>query len=530
MNAIDGDSHFSEPLDLFERYTEPAPRAHRARRADSTTGERSLIVDGKPMVLVDVEELLGALVGYGQKESGADLGTFDRYLIESGRWQDMSERVRYLDSEGFAAQVIYRASVSSGKARSRTRCSPTRSAARTTRGPSSSAPGMPIVSTPRRTSRFATRRSRSASSSAWRSSAARTIFVAAAPVDGKSFGHASLDPVWAAAQDLDLAVGIHLVGHPNYTGHDWYRDEYPGFMFVTMNVIQDPRMALTTMVYDGVFERFPRLRAGTIEAMVGWVGEWLERLDYRFKYMGHTSKMKRPASEYFRRNIWISADPEERMFPLILKFAGDERFFIGSDYPHAEGFVKPVEKVTKLLADFPIAIGGADPRRQRVRVLRNSNAPRRPVACNNISAVDHFPSRGHHAKEVEERGERRDYGEAERRPWPVRLPEAACDQRCDQVDEAGDETVDAERRRPPLGRRDIGEIGARLSLVDGEEDTVEREHGQDSLLRSGDEQSRGRDAVEHVGESNDRSAADPVAERPDRDGCENEGSVQQRIQ
>ena len=48
------------------------------------------------------------------------------------------------------------------------------------------------------------------------------------------------------------------------------------------------------MVVDGVFERFPRLRVATIEAMAGWVGEWLERIDYRYKYMGHTSAMKRP--------------------------------------------------------------------------------------------------------------------------------------------------------------------------------------------------------------------------------------------
>jgi predicted TIM-barrel fold metal-dependent hydrolase len=63
--------------------------------------------------------------------------------------------------------------------------------------------------------------------------------------------------------------------------------------------------------------------------------------------------MKRPASEYFRKIFWIAADPEERMFPLILKFAGDERFFIGSDYPHAEGFVNPVGKVKTMLADLP---------------------------------------------------------------------------------------------------------------------------------------------------------------------------------
>ncbi len=354
MNAIDGDSHFSEPLDLFERYTD---RRYRDRTVcvarDSTTGKRALVVDGKPMLLVDVEELLGALVAYGQKEAGGNLGTFDRYLIESGRWQDMDERVRYLDREGFAAQIIYPSLglVWEGSVQDPLLADALCRAYNTWAFELCSGHRdrlYPAAHVSLRDCALAVRELERVAKLG-----ARSIFVAAAPVDGKSFGHASLDPVWAAAQDLDLAVGIHLAGHANYTGHDWYRDEYPGFMFVTMNVIQDPRMALTTMVYDGVFERFPRLRAATIEAMVGWVGEWLERLDYRFKYMGHTSKMKQPASEYFRRNIWIAADPEERMFPLILRFAGDERFFIGSDYPHAEGFVNPVAKVTALLDDLP---------------------------------------------------------------------------------------------------------------------------------------------------------------------------------
>jgi hypothetical protein len=39
-------------------------------------------------------------------------------------------------------------------------------------------------------------------------------------------------------------------------------------------------MALTTMIYDGVCERFPDLRVVTIEAMAGWIGRWLERLDF----------------------------------------------------------------------------------------------------------------------------------------------------------------------------------------------------------------------------------------------------------
>jgi predicted TIM-barrel fold metal-dependent hydrolase len=184
---------------------------------------------------------------------------------------------------------------------------------------------------------------------------ARSIFVSSAPVRGHSFGHPEFDPIWASAESLDLAVGIHLVSHRNYTGSAWYKDPKPGLMYFTMSIIQDPRIALTTMVVDGVFERFPKLRVATVEAMVGWVGEWIERLNYRYSYMGHTSQMKRPADEYFHRNIWISADPEERMFPYIVQFAGDDRFFIGSDYPHAEGFVRPVEKARQQLASLPKA-------------------------------------------------------------------------------------------------------------------------------------------------------------------------------
>jgi predicted TIM-barrel fold metal-dependent hydrolase len=109
------------------------------------------------------------------------------------------------------------------------------------------------------------------------------------------------------------------------------------------------------MVYGGVFERFPRLRVATIESSSGWVAEWLDRLDYRHSYMGHTTRMKRSAGEYFARNIWISADPEERTLPYMVELVGDDKFFIGSDYPHAEGFVRPVEKARKALARLPKA-------------------------------------------------------------------------------------------------------------------------------------------------------------------------------
>ena len=52
-------------------------------------------------------------------------------------------------------------------------------------------------------------------------------------------------------------------------------------------------------------------------------------------------------------NIWVNADPVEKMLPAVVRFAGDDKFFVGSDYPHAEGFVDPVRQTREGLSSLP---------------------------------------------------------------------------------------------------------------------------------------------------------------------------------
>lgn len=355
---IDADSHFMEPLDLWERYIEPRYRSRCLRfERDPRTGRSVMCInEGKRVRGVGefgMEELLGVGVGYGQKEEGKGLGTFDFASAFNNTLEDMDARVSFLDREGMACQFIYPtlgllwegqvedAELAAAHCRAyntwalevcanhRDRLYPV---------------GHITLRHPTETVRELRRLA---------NAGVRTVFVGALPVDGKSFGCPEFDPVWAEAQELNLAVGIHLVVHRNYVGHDWHEDSRPGFMYLSMNAIQDPRMALTTMVYDGVFERFPRLRVATIEAGCGWVVEWVDRLDYRYSYMGHTCQMKRSASEYFARNIWVSADPTERLLPYMIELVGDDKFLIGSDFPHAEGFVDPIAKARQALAKLP---------------------------------------------------------------------------------------------------------------------------------------------------------------------------------
>ncbi|MGH7840422.1 MAG: amidohydrolase family protein [Candidatus Binataceae bacterium] len=358
MKNVDGDSHFMEPLDLFERHIDPALRERAVKIAtDPATRKRVMLCDNRPLKLRDTEigELLGIFTGYGQKEEGANASSFDQYKAYSEQWQDMDARVRFLDEEEIAFQAIYPSLgivwegslddpiLADALCRAYNRYALDLVAGHRTRL-------FPAAHISLRDSALAVAELKRVAKLG-----CRTAFVSAAPLNGRSFGHPAYDPVWATAQDLDMSIGLHLVTHRNYTGSAWQKDPKPSMMYFTMNLIQDPRQALTTMVVDGVFERFPRLRVATVEAMVGWVGEWLERLDYRYSYMGHTSQMKRTAAEYFARNIWVSGDPGEKMFKYIVQFAGDDKFFIGSDYPHAEGCVHPVAKARAQLASLPPA-------------------------------------------------------------------------------------------------------------------------------------------------------------------------------
>ena len=353
--VVDGDSHFMEPWDLFERYIDPAYRDRAMHlEKDPGTDEQTLIVDGKPSRILNSTGILETVTGYGQKEEGMGLGTFDPTVSFRPEWQDMDKRVQFLDAEEIGLQVIFPTLgllwegdilEDAGLADAHCRAYNTWAIEMCAGHKDRLFPAAHIsLRDPGLTVREIERTAKLG---------CRSLFLGTIPFGGKSFGHPDYDPIWATAQDLNVSVCIHQVVNPYYVGNQWYADRDPGFMWVTINHIQDQRIALASMVYDGVFDRFPKLRVGTVEATMQWAAEWLERFEFRYPYMGHTTQMKRSPKEYFAENIWIQGDPEEKMFAMVAEFCGVDRFFIGSDYPHAEGFVHPVRTARKFLSALP---------------------------------------------------------------------------------------------------------------------------------------------------------------------------------
>ena len=105
---IDADSHLMEPLDLWQRYIDPQYRARClrfVRRPD--TNRYMLLVEDKTPLRLNVEDFLGVLIGFGQKEQGVGLGAFDLADVFTHSLEDMQKRIHFLDQEGIACQFLY---------------------------------------------------------------------------------------------------------------------------------------------------------------------------------------------------------------------------------------------------------------------------------------------------------------------------------------------------------------------------------------------------------------------------------------
>jgi predicted TIM-barrel fold metal-dependent hydrolase len=152
------------------------------------------------------------------------------------------------------------------------------------------------------------------------------------------------DPVWQACQELDIAVAFHPFSGDMMHGSARYFDTIgpsmpQQFAAGPINNPVDAMHTLTGLIAGGKLAQYPALRVAFLEAGGGWLVTLLERLDHRYENLGHLlPSLKIRPSEYFKRNGWISFDPEEATLGLTAKMLGADRIIWGSDFPHPDAF------------------------------------------------------------------------------------------------------------------------------------------------------------------------------------------------
>jgi predicted TIM-barrel fold metal-dependent hydrolase len=154
-----------------------------------------------------------------------------------------------------------------------------------------------------------------------------------------SYNDARYDKVWAACQERGLAVAVHSGGSPRditagpgalpiYSVEAWFFAARP----------------LWSMIWGGVFERFPDLTFAITEDGSWWVPELMARMDEQWTGLHATLKfgntfreaLPQPPSFYFKRNCFLGAAITEGEMNRRHQIGVDQLAW-GNDFPHPEG-------------------------------------------------------------------------------------------------------------------------------------------------------------------------------------------------
>jgi predicted TIM-barrel fold metal-dependent hydrolase len=160
--------------------------------------------------------------------------------------------------------------------------------------------------------------------------AAQTLALTGDPDGPRQYDDPEFNPFWQAAIEHDMPITIHLGA----------RIARPGVnRFLPNLVMSKVSMAepIAIMIFGGVFERYPRLRFGSIESGVGWFAWMAEYMDAIWHNQRHwtNNSLSRPPSFYMDQNVYGSfiRDPigvANRHLP------GGRNIMWSTDYPHSE--------------------------------------------------------------------------------------------------------------------------------------------------------------------------------------------------
>jgi predicted TIM-barrel fold metal-dependent hydrolase len=188
------------------------------------------------------------------------------------------------------------------------------------------------------------------------------------------------DPLWRTCEELGLPLGLHPFLAPDLPGAcralGYFRFRAAGVRYDTgKETTADPVRNLANVFFSqalsnpfdvmecvalfcagGICERFPRLTVLFLEANGGWIVPWLERLDHHYEiFRWDVPWLTMKPSEYFRRQCYISFDPDESTLAFTARhpLVGADRIIWASDYPHPDakfpGVVRELEEAIEPL-------------------------------------------------------------------------------------------------------------------------------------------------------------------------------------
>ena len=181
--------------------------------------------------------------------------------------------------------------------------------------------------------------------------------ITVSPPEDRSYGRPEYEPLWAAAQDLEAPLSLHI--DTNRPAPGATRESVRATPAALLaNADHWVRMSLAHLIFTGVFERYPRLRVASAEHELSWAPHFIDRLDYTYTQRAwrdgwHRFRGDTRPSDFFHRNVFLSFQ-EDDLGVRDRALIGVDRLMWGSDYPHTEStFPRSRKILERILAGVP---------------------------------------------------------------------------------------------------------------------------------------------------------------------------------
>jgi predicted TIM-barrel fold metal-dependent hydrolase len=165
------------------------------------------------------------------------------------------------------------------------------------------------------------------------------LFVPPETVNGKRPADPHFDPLWARCEDADIPGCFHVIVRFSGAALPFaaWHETSPGPIF-SFGVGGTGQLipAMTSVITDQLFDRFPKLKIVSVEAGCGYAPYLMDRLDSKYEAFKEIVSLKRKPSDYIRENCYFVAEQGERSIDAALELVGADRILWGSDYPHID--------------------------------------------------------------------------------------------------------------------------------------------------------------------------------------------------
>jgi predicted TIM-barrel fold metal-dependent hydrolase len=162
------------------------------------------------------------------------------------------------------------------------------------------------------------------------------VRISAIPPAGEPpFWNERWNPLWEAAVDHAIPIHLHLgAGLDSLENID---DPLPGRpLYKSLPPLMMSQVLGAFVIY-GPAKTFPKLKIGLVEAGIGWIPYYLERLDNQWERHAYRERhgTSEPPSSYWHRNFFATFE-EDQSGIRCLDLLGPSTVMWASDYPHPD--------------------------------------------------------------------------------------------------------------------------------------------------------------------------------------------------